>query len=453
MRSVGNTYRERPHGRGPATGRTAVIGSGVAGLVAAHVLAKDRDVTIFEADTRLGGHAHTHDVDVGGSRFAVDSGFIVHNARTYPTLLRLFAELGVETVETEMTLSVRDDELGLEYRGGAGVRGLFPGRGSLRPRHLRMLADVPRFHRYARRLLASADAGSADGNPAETLEAFLDRHHFGDFFRRAFVVPLVAAVWSTEPERALDYPAEFLFRFLDNHGMLTVFGSPTWRTVVGGSRTYVSAVAEKISDIRTSSPVHALVEAGDDQSGGVLLRTPGGDVERFDAAVVATHPDQALALLRSPTRAQREILGALPYQPNEMILHTDSTILPRAEKARASWNHLHSAALRTTSAGQTTPREVITYDMNRLQHLRPPGGERLLVTLNGRGLVDSSSILASADYAHPLYTPESVSARARLAEIDSSRIVFAGAYHGWGFHEDGALAGLRAAEKLGGRWN
>lgn len=427
--------------------RVAVIGSGVAGLVAAHVLSKNGEVTLFEADARLGGHAHTHDVVVGGRRLAVDSGFIVHNARTYPTLLRLFAELGVETVDTEMSLSVRDDELGIEYRGGTGLRGLLPGAGALRPRHLHMLAEVPRFHRHARARLAAAEAASDVTRSLPTLGDFLDRHRFGEYFRRAFVVPLVAAVWSTEPGRALEYPADYLFRFLDNHGMLTVLGSPTWRTVVGGSRTYVDAVAGGIADVRTSTPVEELAETDD----GVVLRAGGGE-ENFSAAVVATHPDGALALLRRPTDEQREVLGALPYQPNEMILHTDDSILPRAEGARASWNHLHVAPLRSTSAGDRLPREVISYDMNRLQHLDTPGDERVLVTLNGRGLVDESRILATAEYAHPLYTPDSVAARARLGTIATPRIVFAGAYHGWGFHEDGALSGLRAAEKLGARW-
>lgn len=427
--------------------RIAVIGSGVSGLVAAHVLSRSDEVTLFEADSRLGGHAHTHDVRIDGEDIAVDSGFIVHNARTYPTLLALFDELGVETIDSEMSLSIRDDDLGVEYCGGTGIAGMIPNRAALRPRHLRMLADVPRFHRAARRQLAEADAASDVMGDPETLGEFLVRHGFGEHFRRTFVVPLVSAVWSTEPGLALEYPAEFLFRFLDNHGMLAVLGSPQWRTVAGGSRTYVDKVAAGIADVRTGTPVDSVI--ADD--GGVRVAA-GGRAETFDAAVVATHSDQALAMLGEPTAAQREILSALPYQPNEMVMHTDSSILPRTERARAAWNHLSVPRLRTTSDSPHRLQEVITYDMNRLQHLSAPGGKKILVTLNGRELVDPDKVLASASYAHPLYTPDSVAARARLDEIDGERLVFAGAYHGWGFHEDGARAGLRAAEKLGGRW-
>lgn len=427
--------------------RIAVVGSGVSGLVAAHVLSRSDEVTLFEADTRLGGHAHTHDVEVDGARIAVDSGFIVHNERTYPTLLRLFAELGVDTIDSEMSLSIRDDELGVEYCGGSGIAGMLPNRAALRPRHVKMLADVPRFHRAARRQLAEADAASGVSKRGETLGEFLDRHRFGQHFRRTFVIPLVSAVWSTEPGRALEYPAEFLFRFLDNHGMLTVLGSPQWKTVAGGSRAYVDKVAARIAHVRTGTPVHGVTPV----TGGVRIDSPDG-AEVFDAAVVATHSDQALGLLGDPTAAQTEILSALPYQRNEMIMHTDTSILPRTARARAAWNHLSSRRLRTTSEGECPQQEVITYDMNRLQHLTVPGETTILVTLNGRDLVDPAKILASADYAHPLYTPDSVAARSRLGEIDSPTLAFAGAYHGWGFHEDGAVAGLRAAEKLGGRW-
>lgn len=433
------------HDRTDRTRHIAVIGSGVAGLVAAHVLSRSDSVTLFEADSRPGGHAHTHDVQVGGKNIAVDSGFIVHNARTYPTLLRLFDELGVDTMDSEMSLSIRDDELGVEYCGGSGVAGMFPNLAALRPRHVKMLADVPRFHRAARKHLAAPHENESS---YETLGEFLDRHRFGDHFRRTFVIPLVAAVWSTEPGRALEYPARLLFRFLDNHGMLSVLGSPQWRTVSGGSRTYVDKVVEGIAEVRTSTAASEVTEV----DGGVRVRSTAGE-DRFDAVVIATHSDQALALLGAPSDIQREILGALPYQPNEMVMHTDQSILPRTPRARAAWNHLSSASLRSADMRQQRREEVITYDMNRLQHLEVPGGEKILVTLNGRNVIDPNSILASAEYAHPLYTPESVAARARLAEIDTERIVFAGAYHGWGFHEDGAVSGVRAAEKLGGSWN
>ena len=440
--------------------RIAVVGSGVAGLVAAHVLSRTDEVTLLEADTRLGGHAHTHHLEIDSAEMDVDSGFIVHNRRTYPTLLRLFDELRIDTCDTEMSMSIRDDALGLEYRGGAGPRGMFPSRrAALSPGHVGVLASVPRFHRAARTLLRDSDGEAGD----LTLREFLDRHRFSERFRRTFAVPLVSAVWSTEPAHALDYPAEFLFRFLDHHGMLTVTGSPTWRTVVGGSRRYVDAVAAGLHEVRTGSPVRGIREIGledhdlvaegrkradgDGGSSGAVELDAGRGPERFDAVVLACHSDQALAALAEPSALRSEVLGALPYQRNRMLLHTDTAVLPRAPHARASWNVVSPAP----DAPADTP-VTVTYDMTRLQHLPSPRGTRVLVTLGGEHLVDPSRVLASADYAHPLYTRRSVAARGRLPEIDSGRIVFAGAYHGWGFHEDGALSGLRAAERLGGAW-
>ncbi|GAA3821015.1 FAD-dependent oxidoreductase [Nocardioides panacisoli] len=419
--------------------RLAVVGSGVAGLTAAYVASRSAHVTLFEADTRLGGHADTHLVtDPAGRELAIDTGFIVHNRRTYPVLLRLFAELGVPTQPSEMSMSISDEGSGLEWAGALGRRGLFPTGANLRdPRYLRMLAEIPRFHRRARRLLAA----DGSGEDLTTLATFLEKGRFTPYFRRHFVEPLVAAVWSCDPAVAADYPAAYLFTFLQHHGMLGVLGSPTWRTVAGGSRTYVERVAAAVQgaggEVRTSAPVVELTEAGS----GVLVRTPHG-VEEFDAAVVASHPRQALDLLTCPTDAQRELLGALPYSANSALLHTDTRLLPSARNAWASWNFRRP----TVDQGAV----LVTYDLTRLQRL--PTATRYLVTLGGEHLVDPATVIARRDYEHPLYTPSSVAARARLREADTGRIAFAGAYHGWGFHEDGARSGLAAVERLGLRW-
>jgi predicted NAD/FAD-binding protein len=412
----------------------AVIGSGVSGLVAAYALSARDRVTLFEADTRIGGHAHTHYVDRGdGYTVGVDSAFLVHNDRTYPTLCRLFDELGIATQDTDMSMSVRDDASGLEYAGARGVGGLFPSWSTLaRPRYLLMLAEIKRFHAAATRLLQT-DA-DADGG-GETLRAFVDRHGFSRYFVDHFMTPLVAAVWSCPPGDALRYPARYLFVFLEHHGMLSVFGSPAWRTVVGGSASYVEAILNRIDEVRAGVPVTSVRRVAD----GVAVTA--GATRIFDAAVIATHPDQALLMLAEPTAAERAVLGAIPYCANHAQLHTDESVLPRHLRARASWNYL------------VTPDDdsvLVTYDVTRLMRLEGP--RRFLVTLGGRDHVDPASVLAEMTYSHPMYTPESVAAQQLLPALNDDRIAFAGAYHGWGFHEDGAASGLRAARRLGAQW-
>ena len=418
----------------------AVIGSGVAGLTAAYVLSGRDRVTLYEADARLGGHAHTHFLEDaadgggrGGNLIGVDSAFLVHNDRTYPTLCRLFSELGVATQESEMSMSVRADAIGLEYAGALGVRGLFACRQSLRPRYLLMLAEIIRFHRAASRLLRE-DATAHDD--VETLEAFLNRHRFSPYFIDFFITPLVAAVWSCASDDALRYPARYLFVFLAHHGMLSVFGSPTWRTVTGGSAHYVQAIAARLDEVAIRTPVHSLRRV----PGGVLVRADSNAPRFFDAAVVAVHPDQALLLLDDPTSWERAVLGAIPYSTNRAQLHTDESVLPRHRRARASWNYL------------VTPGDhvVVSYDVSRLMRIN--AHPRYLVTLGGHDRVDPASVIAEMTYSHPLYTPESVAAQAKLAMLDDDQVVFAGAYHGWGFHEDGAASGLAAARRLGADW-
>ncbi|MDQ6935810.1 MAG: FAD-dependent oxidoreductase [Actinomycetota bacterium] len=412
------------------TRRVAVIGSGVSGLVAAYVLARDAHVTVYEAEDRLGGHADTHEVGA----LQIDTGFIVHNDRTYPTLTRLFDELGVTTQPSEMSMSVQDQATGLQYAGAMGLRGLFPNPANVvNPRYLRMLGEIRRFHRQAHRLLGTPD-------DVRTLATFLADGGFSAYFCRHFATPLVACVWSCDPEVALDYPARYLFTFLEHHGMLSVFGSPSWRTVSGGSREYVAKVAAGLDEIRLSHKVTDVLQVAD----GVRVTDSGGTWSSYDAVVVATHPDQALAMLVAPSKEQRQVLGAMRYSANIAQLHTDESVLPRHRRARASWNYQRRV--------EDDGRVLVTYDLTRLMRL-PDAGCRYLVTLNGTDVVDPDSVIATREYAHPIYDPESVAAQQRLPEIGTERIAFAGAYHGWGFHEDGALSGLRAAEQLGGSWD
>jgi predicted NAD/FAD-binding protein len=423
--------------------RAAVVGSGVAGLTAAYILQRRYDVTLFEADRRLGGHAHTHEVPAtGGRTVRVDAGFLVHNERTYPQLLRLFGELAVLTQESEMSMSVRCEGCGLEYAGARKLGGLFADpRNLARPRHLRMLGEVTRFHRAARHLLAGAEAGSDEAGSAElTLGRFLTAGRYSRYFVDHFMMPLVSAVWSTGPQDSAQQPARNLFQFLDNHGMLSVGGSPPWRTVVGGSRSYVDKVAERLSAIRVSTPVRTVSRGFE----ALEIRDDADSVHQFDRAVVATHPDAALGMLADPSLAQKEILGAFTYSRNEAWLHTDASILPRRAAARASWNYL-----KETCSGTEGP-PLVSYDLNRLMRLDEP--LNYVVTLNGTDRVSAPTVLARMSYEHPVFTPESLAAQRRLPEISDETLAFAGAYHGWGFHEDGCAAGVRAAAGLGVDW-
>ena len=317
-------------GSSRVTGRSiAVIGGGISGLTAGYVLSRTDQVTLFEADPRLGGHADTHLV----GPVPVDTGFIVYNERTYPLLTRLFAELGVSTRATEMSMSVRCAGCGLHYAGKRGPGGLAPGLRRGGGRFLRLLADVPRFHRAARALLTGDADGGAPGDL--TFGEFLAAGGYSGYFQAHFALPLVAAVWSCPAGAALSYPARYLFAFLANHGMLSVSGSPPWRTVAGGSRCYVERAAQRLACVRLGAPVRAVRRYPD----GAEVRDAAGQAHQFDAVVIATHPDQALALLAPATAAEREVLGAFRYTPNPALLHTDARLLPDRPGVRASWNY------------------------------------------------------------------------------------------------------------------
>ena len=419
--------------------RVAVIGAGVSGLTAAYLLRHRYDVTLFEAQPRLGGHAHTQDVVApDGSSVAIDTGFIVHNRRTYPNLLRLFAELGVATQETEMSMSVSCRGCGLEYAGGRGLAGLVPTAGVLgRPRYLRMLAEVNRFHRQAHRML---DEPAGDG-PAggQTLGEFLAAGGYSAYFVSHFALPLVAAVWSAGERTSMRYPARYLFEFLRNHGMLSVTGSPRWRTVVGGSRTYVERVAATLGAVRAGAPVRAVRR----HETGVEVVDEAGRTHHASRVVIATHADGALDLLADATVAEKQVLGAFTYSRNETWLHTDSSVLPSSPRAVSSWNYLKPSC---DPAGPV----LVSYYLNRLMRLAEP--RDYVVSLNAAELVDDTSVLSTMVYEHPVYTPESVAAQGRLPDLTTGRTAFAGAYHGWGFHEDGCASGVRAATALGAGW-
>jgi predicted NAD/FAD-binding protein len=423
--------------RAPGSGRrrVAVVGSGVSGLTAAYVLQRSYDVSLYETDSRLGGHAHTHDVITPDSgSVAVDTGFIVHNTRTYPHLLRLFGELGVATQPTEMSMSIHCDGCGLEYAGAKGLTGLFAQPRSLtRPAYLRMLLEVKRFHRQARGVLAA-------GDDSVTLGAFLDEGGYSAYFVSHFMVPVVSCVWSTSPGEALAYPARYLFAFLDNHGMLSVTGSPPWRTVVGGSRSYVERVAKNITSVRLSTGVSSIQRHLD----GVEIRDEDDAVESFDSVVIATHADTALSLLVDPTDAECELLGAFRYSRNETVLHTDTSLLPSAQRARAAWNY------RMPQCSASAADVVVSYDMNRLQHLatRTP----YVVSLNAGNDIAAERVVERMVYEHPIYDLTAVAAQRRLPELADGRTAYAGSYHGWGFHEDGCRSGVEAARSLGVTW-
>ena len=416
----------------------AVVGSGVSGLTAAYLLSRTHDVTLYEADARPGGHAHTHELaSSDGGTTHVDSGFIVHNDRTYPNLLRLFGELGVSTQDSDMSMSVRCDGCGLEYAGARKLGGLFPQASNVaRPAYLRMLGEVVRFHRHARRVLTEESAGDV------TLGAFLAIGGYSRYFVQHFMIPVVSCVWSAGAALSLDYPARYLFTFLDHHGMLGIGGSPQWRTVTGGSRSYVDRVVKQLPAVHTATPVRSVLRS----TAGVEVRDDADTVAAFDHVVLATHPDQALAVLGDGATAdERAVLGAFTYSRNETWLHHDTSLLPRRPGARASWNYLKPACTDTAEAPV-----LVSYDMNRLMRLTDP--DDWVVTLNGAGRIDPDAVVARMTYEHPVYTPDSVAAQRRLPELNTPVTAYAGAYHGWGFHEDGCASGVRAARALGVSW-
>jgi uncharacterized protein len=434
--------------------RIAVVGSGIAGLTAGYILSRTDDVTLFEADARLGGHAHTHDVGAAPSAgrqmappLAVDSGFIVHNRRTYPLLTRLLTELEVAVQPAEMSMSVSCSGCGLEYAGHRGLPGLAAGLREGGLQYTRMLTEVVRFHRAARRLLAARDSCREPGGAELTLGQFVEAGAYSRYFTAHFVMPFVAAVWSCPPQTALSYPARYLFTFLDHHGLLSVTGSPPWLTISGGSRSYVERVGKQLAAVRAGAAVTSVRRLAD--SAEVIFSAADGGSqdahgETFDAVVIATHPDQALRLLADPTPAERDVLPAFRYSRNDTVLHTDASVLPASPQVRSSWN----CTLQSCSAEASSVQ--VSYYMNRLQRLR--ADQDYVVTLNPDRELPADRVLARMTYEHPVYDQAALAAQRRLPELNDGVTAYAGAYHGWGFHEDGCRSGLAAAAALGGRW-
>ena len=409
--------------------RIAVIGSGIAGLASARLLARIHEVTLFEANAYFGGHTHTHTVEQDGNQFRIDSGFIVHNREHYPLLSRLFDELGVASQPTTMSFSVHNGATGLEYNA-ATLNTLFCQRRNLiSPRFLGMVADLLRFYREAPLLLREAGSDPSLGD-------YLAERNYGHAFRDQHIVPMASALWSSPPRQILAFPARYLIQFMANHQMLQTSKRPEWRVVEGGSDSYVRAIRAswRVRE-RLACPVRTIRR--DDN--GVVLNSPAGD-ERFDQVVLACHSDQALALLLDASAREREILGAIAYQSNETVLHTDTALLPKNRRAWAAWNAYIPA--------EKTEACTVSYCMNLLQGIasRMP----FVVTLNRTEAIDPSKILARMQYHHPVYTEAAVRAQARKAEIQGQRRTwFAGAYWGWGFHEDGMRSAVDVACALG----
>jgi predicted NAD/FAD-binding protein len=410
--------------------RIAIVGAGISGLAAAYVLSRRHRVWLFEREPRLGGHTHT--VTVGD--VPLDTGFLVHNDRTYPNLVRLFREIGIESQSSDMCFAVSCRRTGLEY-SSRGARGFFAQkRNLLRPSHLRLLTDILRFNREAPVLLSRTDAAKA------TLGDFLESHRFGEQFRRLYLYPMASAIWSSSLDSVNAFPALTLIRFLDNHGLLSVSGQPKWKTVVGGSHRYIPKLTAGLGDrVVTGAHLQGIRRTATE----VTLTFFDRPAMTFDDVVIATHGDEVLPLLADPTERERDVFGAFQTTANTTWLHTDDQMLPRRSGARASWNYV------LPDEGTRPP--TVTYHLNRLQRIA--GATEYCVTLNPRGSIDERRVLRKMVYSHPLYTRDAIRAQARWDEVSGvQRTHYAGAYWFYGFHEDGLNSALRVAQTLGVDW-
>ncbi len=419
--------------------RLAVVGSGVAGLACAHLLGPHHDVVLFEADHRLGGHANTVEVDDPATGpLAIDTGFIVHNDRNYPLLQRLLADLGVPTIDSEMSFAVTERATGFCYRATNLDTLLARRANAVDPRLWRMVVDIIRFQRAGRRFLAS------DPDPMISLAQFLRDGRYSRPFVDLHLIPLGAAVWSADPATFDRFPAASLLHFLHNHGLLSIGDRPQWKTIVGGSRAYVDALARRFrGEIRLGSPVTEVTRPATGPAGVTIRSRTHPEPEPFDQVVLATHSDQALDLLADPSPEEKELLGAIRYQPNRATLHTDISLLPPRSKAWAAWNYDREAGEQRLA--------TLTYDLTTLQRL--PGARRYLVSLNSDDRIGADAVLASFDYAHPVLDGPAVAAQPLIAAANGRRNTwFAGAWLGYGFHEDGMASAVAVCRQLGARW-
>ena len=418
--------------------KVAIVGSGIAGLGCAHALLAERQhgvqVTLFEAERRLGGHTNTVDVRLDGVEHPVDTGFLVFNERTYPNLIRLLAELGVPTAKSDMSFAVSVPTVGgrrIEW-AGTDLAGVFAQRRNLAsPRFLGMLADILRFNRQATRIAQGAEQAGE-----QTLGEFLDRHRYGESFRRWYLLPMAAAIWSCPMRTMLGYPLATFVRFCHNHGLLQVADRPQWFTVAGGARQYVQRIAARLTDLRLATPV--LEVRRNEAAGKVSVRTARG-VEAFDQVVLACHSDQSAAMLADADDTERGVLAGARYQPNRAVLHTDARLMPKLRSVWSSWNYL--------SDGAADPAVSVTYLLNRLQPL--PFRTPVFVSLNPLVEPDPQMVIAEFEYSHPIFDARMIEAQQRLPDVQGRRRVWlAGAWTGYGFHEDGLKSGLAAAGAL-----
>ena len=421
--------------------KVAIVGSGIAGLGAAHALRDKADITLFEAGDYFGGHTHTVDIHLstptGLVTHGIDTGFLVFNERTYPQLIALFAELGVPTAQSDMSFSVQAPgamgQRTLEW-SGSSLNSVFAQRRNLfNPRFLRMLRDVMRFNRLATDIALR----NAEGEMMQPLADFLDQHQLSVEFRDWYFLPMLGCIWSCPTDQMLQFPVATMIRFCHNHGLIQVTNRPQWWTVNGGARQYVEKIVAAIADKRLSSPVQRVVR----DAQGVDV-TVNGQTERFDKVILASHSDQSLALLADATGPEREVLGAIRYQPNRAVLHTDTSVLPKKRRAWAAWNYQRAAGGRQDSA-----QVCLHYLINLLQPL--PFATPVVVSLNPLLAIDPVSIHGSFEYAHPVFDLAAIRAQGQLPELQGRQnTYFCGAWTGYGFHEDGLKSGFAAAHAL-----
>jgi predicted NAD/FAD-binding protein len=421
--------------------KIAIVGSGISGLAVAHSLKGQADITLFEAGAYFGGHSNTVDITLptaqGTVTHGVDTGFLVFNERTYPNLIGLFAELGVETALSDMSFSVQAPKVwgdeALEW-SGSNLDTVFAQRGNLlRPKFLKMLADVLRFNKTCTRIAEQ----QTESEMRQPLSEFLKHHNFSEAFKNWYFLPMMGCIWSCPTDQMLQFPVATMIRFCHNHGLIQVSNRPRWFTVKGGSKNYVQKIVADVRDKRLNTPV-SLIER--DES-GVRIVTQN-HAERFDEVVICTHSDQALRMLRVPTPAEQKYLSAIPYQDNVAVLHTDESVLPSRRKAWAAWNYERAA-----EEGQESARVCLHYLLNKLQPL--PYEQAVVVSLNPTKPIDPTKIIASIDYAHPVFDLAAIDAQQHLHEIQGQQHTwFAGAWMGYGFHEDGLKAGLGVARQL-----
>ena len=421
--------------------KVAIVGSGISGLAAAHRLRGHAHLTLFEAGDYFGGHTHTVDITLptpqGSTRWGVDTGFLVFNERTYPQLIALLAELQVATAPSDMSFSVqvpaaRGDQA-LEWSGSSLATVFAQKRNLLSPRFWGMLSDLLRFNRLCTQL---AEQGR-DAEMAEPLQSFLERHRFGDAFRDWYFLPMLGCIWSCPTDQMLQFPVATMIRFCHNHGLLQVNDRPQWHTVVGGARHYVEKIVATLDDARLNTPVHRIER----DAAGVTLHSARG-AERFDHVVLAAHSDQALALLAEPSASESEVLGAIRYQPNRAVLHTDTSVLPQRPAAWAAWNYE-----RADDSARESSRVCLHYLLNKLQPL--PFEQPIVESLNPVRPIARHKVLAEFEYSHPVFDMAAIAAQKRVPELQGAqRTWYCGAWTGYGFHEDGLKSGLAAADAL-----